>query len=76
MKELKLKKDRDLSPYKNLSESSNLHMQQRADPRGSGHADNNTTAPISGQPAGNLIKTSTGAYNVDFEAEYAARKLE
>jgi UDP-glucose 4-epimerase len=28
-----------------------------------------------GQGARNLVKTSTGQYNVDFDAEYAARKL-
>jgi hypothetical protein len=43
--------DRDLSPYKNLSEYSNLHRKQAG-----------------------LVQTSVGAYDIDLESAYLARK--
>ena len=47
---------RDPSPYKNLNEYSNMHMNQ------------------SPKNQSGLVVTSTGTYNIDYNAAYAARK--
>ena len=76
MRGLQLKKDRSQSPYQNLSEYSNMHRKQVVESSGLTETNNaNQFVPPVPQGGNNLIQTSTGAYNVDFDAEYRARKL-
>ena len=81
-----MQRERDQSPYKNLSEYSNMHMQQqlgqsRVSPQGRGAsgepaAGRGAGAGASGAAgnAGGVITTTTGAYSIDYDAAYAARK--
>ena len=77
-----MQRERDQSPYKNLSEYSNMHMQQqlgqsRVSPQGRGASGEPAAGRAAGAGpagAGGVIMTTTGAYNIDYDAAYAARK--
>ena len=83
-----MQRERDQSPYKNLSEYSNMHMQQHlGQPRVSPQGRGGSGEPVAGRSvggasgpqgagagAGGIIMTTTGAYNIDYDAAYAARK--